>query len=681
MSSKLNIFSFLGFGKKSPMTAADLMSEDAKAAAAWIETVNPLRGMTSQRMQNLYDASRNGDTVHLQWLYNEIEKVDPTLLICAQRRRGALASLDWTIKTRSERRVRGFDAKLAEEQSAALEAAFGDAEMANFNDAVEHLAGAFFRGFAHVLPVWSADGLSIRRFETLDQWNFCRDIQTGTWYWNPEANAYTDYSSCRPIPDGEVVAMVAPYHIDYPAMTIYLRSAVGEKGWAKFVERFGIPPCILTLPSDIPNDQIGEWRRAAEKVAEGGSGAMPNGTGVNFCDGARGINPFKDFIHNQRELVVLMSTGGMLTSLTEAGSGTLAGNAHADTWAEIRRMDSAKIGSVINRDLAGRILDRAFPGKPHLAYFAFATEAVPSPGEVFEDAGKARTAGYLVDKAQLEEMTGYKLEKIEEPAAPKPTYIPLHTTTNKVVGNSGSGTMENSSVPLTSTTTTPPTTTTNADLLKAFAADTNAAGKAVAELLKNPTQEAAASLLAKLDTLMPDDPATAAVIAEAMAKEFGVQVKNAITNPCPKCHHQLRADGGCTHCEMSANHDKGKSALEKAISDKADVLDAMSRKSIGNIDFVWGTPGKGADFDGGEGISHILAKHPDAAQQITGVIAFGDVYDMPSENKYYIVKGRRMVVLRKREKMNSYVVTGFKADDPNKVRNIRKEGKLLEKGE
>ena len=174
--------------------------------------------------------------------------------------------------------------------------------------------------------------------------------------------------------------MVAPYHIDYPAMTIYLRSAVGEKGWAKFVERFGIPPCILTLPSDIPNDQIGEWRRAAEKVAEGGSGAMPNGTGVNFCDGARGINPFKDFIHNQRELIVLMSTGGLLTSLTESGSGTPAGGAHSETWAEVRRMDSAKIGSVLNRTVGDTILERAFPGRPKLAYFAFDAEAVPSNG-------------------------------------------------------------------------------------------------------------------------------------------------------------------------------------------------------------------------------------------------------------------------------------------------------------
>ena len=417
----MNFFQIFGFGKNKAMRPQDFTSDEAKAAAAWIETVNPLRGMTSQRMQNLYDASRAGDTVHLQWLYQEIEKVDPTLLICQQRRTGALASLDWHISTRNKKRTRSFDEKLAQEQADCLELAFGDADQANFNDAVEHLARGFFRGFAHVLPRWSADGLSLKGFDCLDQWNFVRDVTTGTWYWNPEAHAYTGYADCRPIPPGELVVFVAPYHIDYPAMTIYLRSAVGEKGWAKFVERFGIPPVILTMPQDIPSDQVDSWRNSAEKVAEGGSGAVPFGTNVNFCDGARGINPFKDFIHNQRELVVLMSTGGLLTSLTEAGSGTLAGGAHSDTWAEVRRMDSAKIGSVLNRTLADTILDRAFPGRPHLAYFAFDTEAVPSPGEVFDDATKAKNAGYLIDQADLEERTGYKLVKDESPA-PQPGF-------------------------------------------------------------------------------------------------------------------------------------------------------------------------------------------------------------------------------------------------------------------
>ena len=59
-------------------------------------------------------------------------------------------------------------------------------------------------------------------------------------------------------------------------------------------------------------------------------------------------------------------------------------------------------------------------------------------------------------------------------------------------------------------------------ILKAFAADMSPAGKAVEELLKDPSKEAAEALLAKLDSLLPEDPETAAVIAEAMAKEFGV---------------------------------------------------------------------------------------------------------------------------------------------------------------
>ena len=67
-------------------------------------------------------------------------------------------------------------------------------------------------------------------------------------------------------------------------------------------------------------------------------------------------------------------------------------------------------------------------------------------------------------------------------------------------------------------------------ILKAFVADTNAAGKAVAELLKEldsgeaaPSplvKEKASALLSRLPSLLPDDPAMAAVIAEAMAKEF-----------------------------------------------------------------------------------------------------------------------------------------------------------------
>ena len=57
-------------------------------------------------------------------------------------------------------------------------------------------------------------------------------------------------------------------------------------------------------------------------------------------------------------------------------------------------------------------------------------------------------------------------------------------------------------------------------ILEAFAKDTSKAAEAVKTLLADPTPEKAEKLLADLPNLLPDDPALAAVIAEAMAAEF-----------------------------------------------------------------------------------------------------------------------------------------------------------------
>ena len=76
----------------------------------------------------------------------------------------------------------------------------------------------------------------------------------------------------------------------------------------------------------------------------------------------------------------------------------------------------------------------------------------------------------------------------------------------------------------------------------------------------------AATLSANLSSYLPEDPESATVLAEAMAERYGQAweeahteaqrhgeaLHNEITKPCKKCHHQLRADGGCTHCERAA---------------------------------------------------------------------------------------------------------------------------------
>ena len=57
-------------------------------------------------------------------------------------------------------------------------------------------------------------------------------------------------------------------------------------------------------------------------------------------------------------------------------------------------------------------------------------------------------------------------------------------------------------------------------MLAAFAQDTGPAAEAVRALLAAPSPEAARKLLDDLPSLIPDDPALAAVLAEEMAKEF-----------------------------------------------------------------------------------------------------------------------------------------------------------------
>ena len=85
-----------------------------------------------------------------------------------------------------------------------------------------------------------------------------------------------------------------------------------------------------------------------------------------------------------------MATGGMLTSLDGAtGIGQGASDAHEETWRMIVRRDAGIIATALNRTVTDALLDRAFPGRPHLAAFDFETEPAPAPAEVFDLAAKA----------------------------------------------------------------------------------------------------------------------------------------------------------------------------------------------------------------------------------------------------------------------------------------------------
>ena len=546
----------------------------SKTEQAWFEGFNPLRGLTHQQALNVFDMARRGCDVRLQWIYQNIEEADPTLMVCAERRASALVDLDWTIRQRPAGRVIGYDEGLAAEQAALLERAYGQAEDVNLFPAIEHLSSAFFRGHAHLQPHYTADGLGLKGFDCLNAWNLSREVTSGRWYWNPEAKEVTDVArECEEIPPGEVVHLVRSRHIDYPAMMIYLRSALGEKIWGQFLERYGIPPVILVMPDTVDPNQVEQFAQSAQGIYEGSVGALPYGSSVHYASEARGVNPFKEFLSHQQELVVLMATGGMLTSLTGAtGIGQGASDAHEETWRTIVRRDAGLIASVMNRTVTDALLDRAFPGKPHLARFDFETRAAPTPAEIFDCAGKAVVAGYKVEKSELEERTGYRL--IEAPSAPSPQWEGAHDKPFMEGATAAPSTPAAELSPARQFLNREKAGKDKA--LKALARSLQLDFGPIAEALQTffdaPSQAEAQRLIERLPELLPDDPQSAVILEQAIAEAYGDAVQeedeDVVVNKaekCPKCGRWLSKDGSCTDCAAKEGGKDGDKTKESPI--------------------------------------------------------------------------------------------------------------------
>ena len=685
-----------------------------REANAFLESYNPLRGLTIRRAQMIFDAARRGNDARLQWIYENIEQSDPTLMICAERRASALVDLDWTIRPKAAARAKGFDQTLADEQATFLEQAYGQAEEENLFPAIERLASAFFRGHAHVRPLWSDDGLGLAGFELLNAWNLCRDLVTGLWHWNPSAAETLDFGSLEPVPEGELVTLVRTRHIDYPAMPIFLRNALGEKAWGRFLERYGIPPVIITMPPDMDPARVSDYCAAATQVADGGSGALPAGSLVSYAHEARGTDPFTAFLDHQQRLIVLMATGGMLTSLTGAtGIGQGATDAHEETWRTIVRRDAAAVATALNRTVTDTLLDRAFPGRPHLAAFDFETEPAPGPAEVFDLASKAVQAGYRVTQAELQERTGYALEaasaasggldewRLGGLASPLRGAGPTASPMPWGVGQSPTLNRQTSNLPTLQTSGLQ-------GLAEALQADCAPLAEALQSLLADPSPEAARALAARLPELLPEDPALASEIQTLLDETFAAESTEPVANREYKRDkngkfsktnhpgtHQREGEtpskrdthGTFDEAKLAANPRANKARAQSVVSHllakkEGTEPKALYRQDTGWVGIDYGTPGNpGNDHKGGHGLAHILAKHPKAKDTLVETLQKGEAYKHDrSRSKLYLIHGNSVAVLTK-HRTGRLLITDYGELSDKEVERRKVGGRYHAKGE
>lgn len=577
-----------------------------KDTVGWLhDTINPLWNISSRQAQMIYDFARSGNYAQIEYLYNEIESCSPVFSVCVTRRTGALSELGWKVVRSDERLNRNADASLVKEQIECLESAM--AKIDNLPEALEHFALSAFRGFS-VASVWrGANGLPTH-LECLDHWNICLDKREGKWLWNPGAVSFVNptlsSSGMQPIPPEDSIAIKRKREIDWPAMKIFLREAIGERDWGRCMETYGLPPVIITMPEFTSKEAQEEYVEAAADVFEGRSGVVPYGSQVNFASEARGVNPFTDFVDHQMKMFVLLSTGGTLTSLTEAtGIGSGASETQMDTWKQIVRADVRIVSNAINRQLAQDIIERNFKGKPMLVEFRLDTEPQMTAKEVAELASTFSSAGYEMDAGELTQISGFTIRKKQEgggmgfntdapappsgggsslvapgimvqagadvqkadgrePVAPNAAADGAQGPQDGVVPTGAADVPPAAETPQEAATppvrelppepslaaaekadaVTPQAERIGERLVRSLQADFKDIADELAKVLALPEDEragAATELLAKIDAMVPDDPAMAEVIEDQMREAFKLQLEKQPEGDAPAANKAI----------------------------------------------------------------------------------------------------------------------------------------------
>ena len=175
-----------------------------------------------------------------------------------------------------------------------------------------------------------------------------------------------------------------------------------------------LPKPAVTMAANATNDQRNDYIIAAKAVENGQVSVWPSGSTIaDFAGGSRGVDPFQNFIRHQEELIVLLATGGTLTSLATADTGALAGGAQMEVWKQIVNRDAGVLSQAVQLAIVRPFLERNFWGRPVAADFGLTMPFKMTPQEAANVAATLKQAGWRVDQDELEKAVGFTLEKDE----------------------------------------------------------------------------------------------------------------------------------------------------------------------------------------------------------------------------------------------------------------------------
>ena len=601
-----------------------------------------------------------GDIAGLEHVIEDFENRDDKMKIGAFKMAAAVASKPWEVRI-AKGEEDNERARLHKEvltrfwNRIEVTDAFCRNRKGGVRLLVKQMMSAQSRVYAVHDLVWNVrgDGELTATFTQIPAW--CFENRTGELRYLREPGAYTG----EPMRAGEWLVTVGE-GVGVTAAILAMSKRLSWNDWLLFSEKCGMP---LILGNTGAKENTPAWNALLSAIA-----AIAPKTGILTdlnskmqavqIGGSSGQATYKDLVETVDRAISALYRGGDLATMSSTqGEGT--GSDSQDGESELMDGDGCAMvsetlhnqidrfvirfscgdfeplaGIVINPPAETTDIDREIKIDQHLGEFGIRL----SKKDMLARYGRTEAtddndAAERKIPQQTPGMPGFANEKI--------SHIPAGQS--KGAGQRQTGEDQGKA---------------SEDVLKAFAQDTGPAADAIQEFLKDPSKEAAEALLNRLPDLIPEDPAMAAVIAEAMAGEFSVKLANETQNwhKCPKCGKFSGFDGHCGKCNFTLTGNNAKhrtAALLDAAARNAyakPVTGLAYREGLGRIDLPVGKLGDFVDGERkhGTGLSKIRAKHDIDLASLPDTLTFGEVlktrhYDKP-ENP---VNPNRMAIVHK----------------------------------
>lgn len=368
------------------------------------ERVNHLPHLTPEKAGQLYEAYLRGELAEVQMVWKQMEDFDSTLGTVLHARQSALAEMTWRIETDDDLTA-GSDelAALAAKQKAYLNALLRGVD--NLEEALVHLGMADFRGVAAVeltgdrqRQVWSV----------IEPWNLTKPVLHGPWLYNAMADTVCPHPEEL---DEERVIIREARALDLAAMFLVLSKVHALQGWDGFLDIYGLPSVFAELPASIPEDQALEFDLVVKRMVGDGRGTVPNGTKFQTVETTKdNAQAFEQRAKWCDEAIIKLGLGGLLTVETQAGSGTLAGNAHADSFERLCAASARSISRAVDTQYCRRVLRAKFGSHtPILVHFVFGPQETEDRAAIATMLATLATAGYRAEDTVASDLLGIEI--------------------------------------------------------------------------------------------------------------------------------------------------------------------------------------------------------------------------------------------------------------------------------